>query len=145
MALIRHIGLVVDDLELSIDFWCNIMNFKIKKRVNEFGDHLDKMIGLKNINVETVKLFDSSGNILELLKFHSHHDPKIMIKKPYSIGLTHIALTVNNLDKTLQMLINSNYFFETKPQVSPDGIVKVIYAKGPEGVILELVEEIRHG
>ena len=145
MALIRHIGLVVNDLDLSIDFWCNIMNFKIKKRLNEFGDHLDKFIGLKNINVETVKLFDNSGNILELLKFYSHKDTNLITKYPYSIGLTHIALTVSNLDQTLKILIKSHYSFDTQPQVSPDGFVKVVYVKGPEGVIIELVEEIRNG
>jgi hypothetical protein len=29
------------------------------------------------------------------------------------------------------------------PQLSPDGMVKVIYVQGPEGILLELVQELK--
>ena len=80
------------------------------------------------------------GNLLELLYFHSHHDKQQWEGKPYSTGFTHIALTVQNLDETCRRLQQVGVTFPAPPQRSPDGMAKAIYATGPEGVLLELVE-----
>jgi len=83
------------------------------------------------------------GNLLELLYFHSHPDKQRWEGRPYSTGFTHIALTVQNLEETLRRLKLVGASVPAEPQLSPDGQVKVIYASGPEGVLLELVEVIK--
>ena len=97
---------------------------------------------MKNVKVCTAKLVDNSSQMIELLKFNSHHSEPIWNGKPYSTGLTHIAFTVKNIEKTCDELKAWGVSFPDKPQVSLDGKHKVIYAVGPEKVLLELVEEI---
>ena len=80
------------------------------------------------------------GQLVELLRFHSHPDSAQWNGTAYSTGLTHIALTVDNLDQLLVKLKQAGVSTPASPQHSPDGDVKVIYAKGPEGILLELVE-----
>ena len=48
---------------------------------------------------------------------------------------------MSDLDKILTKIKLSGINVSTKSQFSTDGKVKVIYANGPEGLILELVEE----
>ena len=139
----RHTGLVVADLESSIKFWCEIMGFKISVRMEESGIHIDRMMGLDNVKVTTVKLIDCSANILELLCFHSHSDSLRSSCLPYSLGFTHIALTVDDIDQVLHQMRSFGCAHSPTPQLSPNGKVKVVYATGPEGVILELVESIK--
>lgn len=139
---IRHVGLVVADLPKAINFWCGLMGFVVERRMEEFGPHIDLMMGLKDVRVTTVKLLAPDGNCLELLRFHSHPDKQEWEGKPYTTGFTHIALTVINLDEKFKRLQQAGVTFPAMPQFSPDGRVKVIYAKGPEGVLLELVEAI---
>lgn len=139
---IRHIGLVVADFEAAIRFWCETMGFSISRQMKESGVHIDKMMSLNNVEVTTAKLTDPNGNLLELLHFTSHPDRNDWIGKPYSTGLTHIALTVDNIDLMYERLQGRELFFLAAPQMSPDGRVKVTYARGPEGIILELVEEL---
>ena len=139
---IRHVGLVVADLERSLKFWCDTMGFEIARQMEESGPHIDAMMGLKGVTVTTAKLVAPDGNLLELLCFHSHRDKPKWVGKPYSTGFTHIALTVNDLDETLRRLKLFGASVPGDPQLSPDGQVKVIYASGPEGVLLELVEVI---
>lgn len=137
---IRHVGLVVADLNQSLKFWCETMGFVVSLKMDEYGPHIDAMMGLKDVKVTTAKLVDPDGNLLELLYFHSHPD-KVMCKvKPYSTGLTHIAFTVTNLDETIRRLKLAGGSAPSQPQLSPDGQVRVTYAAAPEGVILELVE-----
>jgi catechol 2,3-dioxygenase-like lactoylglutathione lyase family enzyme len=143
IAAIRHTGLVVADLERSIKFWCDVMGFVVFRQMKESGPHIDAMMGLKDVSVTTAKLAAPDGNLLELLCFHSHPDKQRWEGRPYSTGLTHIALTVKDLDETLRRLKQFGGSIPAKPQFSLDGQVKVIYATGPEGILLELVEIIK--
>lgn len=139
---IRHVGLVVADIEKALEFWCGTLGFVISRQMEESGPHIDAMMGLKDVKVTTAKLAAPDGNLLELLQFHSHPDKAKWEGKPYSTGFTHIALTVRDLDETVRRLKQVGASFPAEPQISPDGLVKVIYATGPEGVLLELVEVI---
>jgi catechol 2,3-dioxygenase-like lactoylglutathione lyase family enzyme len=143
ITAIRHAGLVVADLEQSLKFWCNTMGFVVFRKMEESGPHIDAMMGLKDVRVTTAKLAAPDGNLLELLHFHSHPDKPRWAGKPYTTGFTHIALTVKDLDETLHRLEQFGLSIVAEPQLSPDGQVKVIYATGPEGVLLELVEVIK--
>jgi len=142
IASIRHIGLVVFNLEESIKFWCETLGFSVFKRMLEEGETLDRVMGLENVKVETVKLTDANGNMLELLKFHSHPDKKNWKGMPYTTGLTHIAITVNDIENAYKVLRINVVNFLNSPQVSADKKVKVIYAKGPEGLLLEVVQQL---
>lgn len=143
ISVIRHVGLVVADLEKSLKFWCETMGFVVSRQMEESGPHIDAMMGLKEVKVTTAKMADPDGNLLELLCFHSHPDKPRWEGKPYSTGFTHIALTVQDLDETLRRLKQVGASVLAEPQLSPDGQVKVIYATGPEGVLLELVEGLK--
>lgn len=137
---IRHTGLVVADFERALYFWCDVLGFKVVKQMDESGPHIDAMMGLRDVRVTTAKLAAPDGNLIELLRFHSHTDKPGWEGTPYSTGLTHIALTVDNLDQLVAQLVQEGVRFPAPPQHSPDGYAKVVYAQGPEGVLLELVE-----
>ena len=143
IAAIRHAGLVVADLEQSLKFWCDAMGFVVFRQMEESGPHIDAMMGLKDVRVTTAKLAAPDGNLLELLCFHSHPDKPRWAGKPYSTGFTHIALSVEDLDETLHRMEQFGASIPAEPQLSLDGQVRVIYATGPEGVLLELVEVIK--
>lgn len=144
ITAIRHVGLVVADLEKSLRFWCDTMGFVVSRQMEEYGPHIDAVMGLNDVRVTTAKLADPNGNLLELLHFHSHPDKPYWQGEPYSTGLTHIALTVSNLD-SLEIALQANGFaFMDRPQLSVDKKVRVIYVRGPENLLIELVEERGH-
>lgn len=140
ISAIRHTGLVVSDLERALLFWCELLGFKVKKRLEESGPYIDAMMGLVDVRVTTVKLAAPDDSMIELLHFHSHPDKTTWTGTPYSTGFTHIALTVDDLDGTVRKLSAAGVTFPADPQTSPDGFAKVIYGRGPEGVLIEFVE-----
>jgi catechol 2,3-dioxygenase-like lactoylglutathione lyase family enzyme len=139
---IRHTGLVVANLEDALHFWRDLLGFKVEKQMDESGPHIDAMMGLKDVRVTTIKMMAPEGGMIELLHFKSHPDQTKWLGNPYSTGFTHIAMTVNNLDEAYKKLEAVGVVFPAQPQYSTDGTVKVIYCKGPEGVLLELVERL---
>ena len=140
---IRHTGLVVADLASALRFWCDLLGFRVSKQMEESGPHIDAMMGLKNVQVTTVKLAAPDGNLIELLHFSSHLHKPSWEGTPHSTGLTHIALTVTDLEATWRRLTVAGITFNAPPQNSPDGYAKVTYCRGPEGLLLELVEMLQ--
>lgn len=140
---LRHVGIVVTDLAISKEFWCSTLGGSIYSEMRESGEYLDNMMGLKNVDVTTTKLRLSGDDVgIELLYFHSHFDDGPWLGAPYTTGLTHIAITTTDLTKTYIALKEVGVKFADEPQYSPDGKVKVIYAQGPDNVLIEFVEEL---
>ena len=142
MVIIRHTGLVTKNLKKSLQFWKNILKFKIKKDQIEKGPLIDKVLGYKNVKVRTIKLEDKNKNLIEILYFQNAPYAKINKVYPYSIGYTHISVTVKDIFKIYKFLRKEKIKFNSKPEKSQDGKVFMTYCKTPEGGYLELVQEV---
>ena len=139
---LRHTGIVVADLDGALKFWRDVMGFRVVRQMDESGLFIDRLLGLEDVRVTTSKLAGPDDMLVELLHFHSHGDEPRWRGTPFSTGLTHLAFTVTDLDRLAVELIEAGATFIAPPQLSPDGLVKVAYVSGPEGLLLELVEEI---
>lgn len=142
MINIRHTGIVTNDLKKSLIFWQKIIGFKIVNSLVEKGDLLDKVLGYKNVNVRTLKLKDTKNNLIELLYFINSPSVKKKNIKPYTVGYTHISITVKNISRIYKKLKANKIKFNAVPQKSSDNKVKMTYCRTPEGAFLELVEEL---
>jgi len=136
---IRHTGIVVEDLEASIRFYRGLLGFVTVRQMEESGDYLDNILAMNGIEVTTVKMTAPDGQMIELLKFHSHPREKKQCEV-HDIGITHIAFTVDNLDDVYHNLMAEGIKFNSRPQQSPDGYAKVAFCLAPEGTYIELVE-----
>jgi len=138
---IRHMGIVVVDMEASLNFYRDLFGFKIVKQQNETGDFIDTILGLSDVSVTTVKMVASCGQMIELLKYDVSSFKNVH-RKIYETGISHIAFTVDNLEKQYERLQNEGVRFVSSVQLSPDGIAKVAFCRAPEGTFIELVEVI---
>ena len=136
---IRHTGIVVTDLETSLYFYRDLIGFQVAKQMEEASDYIDNISSLNNVKVTTVKMTSPSGQMIELLKYHSHPAEQKM-REICEIGISHIAFTVDNLDIEYERLKDKGIQFNSPPQLSPDGYAKVTFCRAPEGTLIELVE-----
>lgn len=139
---LRHFGIVVQDLDRALDFYGGLLGFQVIRRMDEQGPFIDRILGEKTVRVTTVKLGGSSGEtLLELLKFHSPSVTNPFSERGlFSVGPTHLALTVSDLDALCETLRAADVRFISAPQVSPDGLAKVCFCSDPEGTPVELVQ-----
>ncbi len=142
---IRHTGIVVNNLQKSLKFFTQILGFKVLQQADETGKFIDKILNLNKAKLITVKLIATDGNIIELLNFENYKDKKLKhTKKIYSYGFTHMSFTVKNINQTYKVLKKKKYKLLSKPQISPDKKVKVMFCKGPENIYLEFVEVLKN-
>ncbi|MCV0400953.1 MAG: VOC family protein [Nitrosopumilus sp.] len=143
MENIRHLGLVVSNMEKALKFYQDLLGLHVQGKTDENGEFISTVLSSQNIKVKTVKLSaDDNSTRLELLQFEN---PKINQTKKISLfepGFTHIALTVKNLDEIYLRLKNSKTEFNSIPTISSNGTLKVVFCKDFEGNYLELIEEI---
>lgn len=139
---IRHIGIVSQNIESSLAFYCDLLGGHIARKMEETGSFISSILGQQNVEVTTVKLNLPEGTAqIELLSFLSPQaqgQPATL----FSNGLTHFALTVNKLEDLYQRMRQKNISFITEPKLSEDGGAKVCFCQDPNGVYIELVELI---
>jgi catechol 2,3-dioxygenase-like lactoylglutathione lyase family enzyme len=137
------VGIVVNDLNKTRDFWINTLGFKLHIEALEESPYIDELLAINEPALTTVKLIDTKGFIIELLKFENYQVEKSWSGDLKTTGLTHIALTVDNLDDLVGNLKDQNYKPLSDIKIAPNKKVKVVFVKGPEGIMLEIVQELQ--
>lgn len=137
----RHFGIVVHNLQNSIAFYEDL-GLKIIKQMDESGSHLDKMLSLNNVDVTTVKMSaPKTDTLIELLHYKTPI-PKEIERQINDFGPSHLAFTVKNLSENYDKLSQKGIKFFSSPQSSPDKSVLVVFCYDPDGIPIELVEEL---
>jgi catechol 2,3-dioxygenase-like lactoylglutathione lyase family enzyme len=140
---IRHSGIVVEDLKAALDFYRDMLGFKVEKSMHETGPFIESILGLKDIEVTTVKMSAPDGNLIELLYFKPHKkDAKNLERRIFDFGISHIALTVDNLESDYQRLKLAGAHFFSAPKINVELTATVAFCKDPFGNILELVQTL---
>ena len=139
---VRHAGIVVSNMENSLKFYCDLLNLKIKSIANEEGEFLDNMLSHKNVKNKVAKLVAENGTaLLELIESESFSN--VQPRNFFTIGASHVAFTVDNLEETYEYLLKNGVKFNAPPQMSPDGFAKVTFCSDPDDTPIELVEVLR--
>tara|TARA_R110000851_G_scaffold13015_10_gene44751 strand:+ start:63 stop:491 length:429 start_codon:yes stop_codon:yes gene_type:complete len=142
MISLRHVGLSVTNMDNSLKLYRDIFNLKIVWDQIETGKFIDRLSNIQNVKVRTVKLKDNNGGMIELLQYISH--PQTINHDSINrIGCSHIAITVNNIDLMYEQLVSYGLEFHYKPQISDDGNAKVAFCRDTEGILIEIVEQIK--
>jgi catechol 2,3-dioxygenase-like lactoylglutathione lyase family enzyme len=145
MSMLRfeHVGVVVDDLEAAAAFF---LDLGFEQEGDAFlveGEWLDGIVGLDGVRVEgvMVRTPDGSGK-LELVKFHAPADELGVQPAPANrLGFRHIAIEVRDL-RAIVAGLESKGFAAVGEIRDYEGIYRLCYVSGPEGLIVELAERI---
>ena len=137
---IRHTGIVVTDMEKALRFYRDLLGLKVVKDFKEQGDYIDNISGLSAVRLRMVKLTADDGSMIELLQYLSHPREARDNHQICDIGCSHIAFTVDDIDKEYTRLLESGVRFNCPPYNSPDGYAKVTFCYDPNGTSIELVE-----
>ena len=140
---IDHIGVVVNDLPAAKAFFLNL-GLEAQGEGEMEGALLDNVTALDGARTTIVWLQAPDGQTaIELIKFHAPLDENgVQPQFANTLGIGHIALAVEDIDAIVAKLKARGVEFFSEVQNYQD-IYKLCYVHGPEGIILELAEDIR--
>lgn len=143
MLNIRHVGIYVDNLEHMKNFYCNNFGFIEKVHEVEEGTYIDTILGLNHAKIELYKLVSPCGEMIELLRYAQDFKQRNSTNEYiWRKGQSHIAITVDNVERYYKSLYSQTCSFISVPCISPNGYAKVCFCRDPEGNFIELVEEL---
>jgi len=139
-----HTNVVSTDWKKLADFYVKTFDCKIVPPIrNQSGEWLDKGTGLENAKLEGAHLllpgYGKNGPTLEIYQYDSIKEQDFV--SPNQRGFGHIAFEVESVEKVLEDLeSNGGRAFGkiTKRVVENVGEITFVYARDPEGNLIEL-------
>lgn len=143
MISIRHVGLVVKDIELSLTFYRDLLGLEEMTRQEYSGEYVDKLMCVKDGNMTVVKLHSGAYGYIELIQFKNSVSEELPDKHSNDIGVQHIAFSVDSVQTMYDFLISVGVVFNSEPVIAPNGVIKLVYCKDFEGNFVEFMEVLR--
>lgn len=139
MKNVRHICIVVKDLDRALDFYHDKLGLKIIKIRLEQGKYIETLLGIKGVQVIYAKLAadDTNFPMLELYYFPRNNQFYT------NLSFHHISFTVNDLRKEYKRLNTLGVHCISNPILSPTKKELVCFIRDPDGNLIELVETLK--
>ena len=140
---IDHVGVIVNDLPAAKAFFLEFGLEMVWEGKVE-GEWVERIIGLHDVKLEVAMLRTPDGEAnIELVKFYKPSDEKGM-QRPLAntLGIRHIAFAVEDIEAVVAKLKKKGAELFGEIQ-NYENAYKLCYVRGPEGIILELAEQIK--
>jgi catechol 2,3-dioxygenase-like lactoylglutathione lyase family enzyme len=137
-----HVGIVVDDLAAATAFFGEL-GLELQDEWAAEGRWVDRIVGLDGVRTSCVMMRTPDGHgRLELVKFHTPPgrggDPRAPAN---ALGIRHITFAVRGIDDVLDRL--RAHGAELVGELAQyENSYRLCYVRGPEGIIVELAEQI---
>jgi catechol 2,3-dioxygenase-like lactoylglutathione lyase family enzyme len=137
-----HVGIVVDDLAAATEFFVGL-GLELQGEGGVEGRWVDRIVGLNGVRTELAMLQTPDGHgRLELVKFHSPSTQGDKRHAPANTrGIRHIAFVVEDIEAVVAGLRARGTELVGELERYED-IYRLCYVRGPEGIIIELAEQI---
>ena len=137
-----HVGVTVADLDAAIAFFTGL-GLVLDGRTFIEGDFIDTVIGIPDSRTEIAMLRAPDGGCgLELSSFVRPDPlPGLPAGRANELGLRSVAFEVDDLQASVDWAAGQGYGLDGGIG-EYEGIWKMAYVRGPEGIIVALAEHI---
>src|ERR1700744_4765016 len=141
---IDHVSIVVNDLPAAKAFFLNF-GLEVMGEGNVEGEWVERIVGLRDLKATILMLRTSNGEAnIELVKFHQPVDKKgVQPSSANTLGIRHVCFAVEDIEAVVARLKKQGAELFGEIQ-NYKNAYKLCYVRGPEGIILELAEEIKN-
>ena len=139
-----HTNLIARDWKGLVRFYSEVFGCEPKPPDRDMsGAWLDQLTSLQNAHLSGVHLrlpgYGDDGPTLEIFSYNELVEPELQSANQRGFG--HIAFAVDDVDDALQTVIaagGSTVGNIVTTEVDRVGVLRVVYARDPEGNIVEL-------
>ncbi|WP_345349572.1 VOC family protein [Actinoallomurus liliacearum] len=138
-----HVSVVVDDLAAATAFFVEL-GLELEGEATVEGRVVDRVNGLEGVRSDIAMMRTPDGHgRLELAKYHTPSGPGGDPRAPANaLGIRHVAFAVEGIDDVLDRLRAHGAELVGELARYEDSY-RLCYVRGPEGIIIELAEQIK--
>lgn len=146
MTTIHHVGITVSDMARSLAFYEDLLRGERLGPYERSGPRIDAVTGYPGVVVRQAFVRAQEGTtVVELLQYDGGSDV-VLDPDNGNVGAAHVAITVADLDGTLDRLRAAGTTVLSDPIVASEPMAgyRVVYVLDPDRVRVELVEPPAH-
>lgn len=139
---IQHISYTVSDIDAARDFFTTTLGLPATPIRELSGERVEKMIGVPDLHMRISNMVLPDNGNIELTEYISPKGLQVDLTLG-NTGLAHLALTVDDLQKTYEALCEKGIHFVHAPLWAKDGALEgwgICRCYGPDGITIELME-----
>jgi catechol 2,3-dioxygenase-like lactoylglutathione lyase family enzyme len=138
-----NVGIVVDDLEATIEFFREL-GLELEGRAVIEGEWAGRVTGLGDQRVETAMMRTPDGHSrLELSRFLAPPVVADHRNAPVNaLGYLRVMFAVDDIDETLARLRKYGAELVSSEVVQYEDAYRLCYIRGPEGLLIGLAQEL---
>ena len=142
---LRHVAMVVEDLELMIAFYTSVFGLQVIQRYETAAEEFRRGVDLPEARAKAAHLQVPNSPVqIEMFQYADSPQPDARRSRADVPGYRHMAFVVDDLDQACVRLreLGIEFFSDPISLRLPDssGSVRFVYFTDPEGNIVELNE-----
>jgi len=141
---VHHTGIIVSDLDRSLDFYVDVLGLGIASEPSPVFDDpgLGEKVGVPGANLRQVNLV-AGDDVVELLEYTRPASPHDAPVPQNTVGAHHVGFVVDDIEAKVRELEGKGVRFLSAVNAIDEGVLagwRWVYFTDPDGITLELVE-----
>ena len=144
MTRIDHVNIVVSDIEGAVAFYCAVFGLRRGFGTTLEGAWIERVTGIAGAKARCIFLESEGETRVELLQYVAPTGIAVEANAlPNTLGLRHVAFTVEDLDAVVERLISMGIQLVSEPVEVPFAVgslgrKRLCYFHDEDGVLLEV-------
>jgi catechol 2,3-dioxygenase-like lactoylglutathione lyase family enzyme len=138
----NHTAFTVSDLDRAAAFFRDVLGFAITEKTRQRGEVVGRITGVPGAELD-IAFAVAPGHMIELMQYIAPVSRRTFDLRPCDPGFSHIAFEVEDIDAAVAAIEAAGYGAVSVPQIVPAGPRKGgknVYARGPDGIVIEFQE-----
>ena len=137
-----HVGVTVSDLAVATGFF-EKLGLEVEGTGTVEGEFIDRVCAIPGAKCEIVMLKSPDGYRLELSRFvRPDHEPGQPEALANVVGLRNVSFEVDDIQAAVGLVAADGYGLVGEIG-DHEGMVKMAYVRGPDGIVVSLFEYTR--
>jgi methylmalonyl-CoA/ethylmalonyl-CoA epimerase len=137
IIMLDHTAITVKDLDRSIAFYSEVLNFPLLSRKK--NAELNVEYASVQVGQSAIEIICPIGSKLSNSKPTESGMTGVAARMHMETGLNHISLRVDNMDSVCRMLKSKGVKFLVEPRLTGSGS-KFAFFTDPDGTLIELIQ-----
>mgnify|MGYP003758682193 FL=1 len=137
----NHTGLVVNNLDESINFYRDVIGLEVIGHKERDGGPISEVVGYEYVHMKAALLDLGNSIVLELIEYIKPEAELRLSEERAVIGASHIGFEVENIEETAKHMVEKGARILNAPAAIIPGRFSC-YLQDPDGNWLEFVEDL---
>ena len=136
-----HFGFTVSDLPRTIAFFRDCMGFQIEKEGRDAPEETEHFVGVPGADLKYC-VIKAPDHTIEVMQYLGPPERRRLEGRPCDVGFSHLCYLVDDIDAFIAKAAAFDVYPVNPPLTFPTHRVRGIYMRDPDGLTIEVIQNL---